>query len=127
MTDDELVEGILEYREYQVSANGETGSIAIALGDPGADTLPAKIARMAGAHAHGMVSILGLTGAPRFPAVWVQTVSQFGLTVADSDQNLTDELRPVVARCLAVFIADVAPKLAWLRFKSEERGDRPLN
>lgn len=127
MSDDELAEGILEYREYQVSANGETGNVAIALGDPGADTLAARIAKGAGAQVYGLVSILGLSGAPRFPAVWVQSVSQFGLTVADADQALTDELWPVVVRCLSAFIVDVAPMLAWLRFKSEERRDRALN
>ena len=56
----DLPEGVVAYREYGVSLDGESGSVAITLGQPGADTMPDKFARHVGACAYGLVSIVGL-------------------------------------------------------------------
>jgi hypothetical protein len=129
--DDDLPDGALAYREYEVTTpSGESGSLALTLGDADADFMPARFAKHAGARAFGLVSILGFSDAPRYPVIWLQMESQIGVTVADGDDDLSPELRQIIARYLAVFfndIAPVAPELAALELQSDGRGGRSLN
>jgi hypothetical protein len=67
MSNDDLPEGALAYRECEVADDGHVGSMAFTLGQPDADTTAAQFAKQAGAHAYGLISILGLPDAPRFP------------------------------------------------------------
>ena len=131
MNDDDLPDGVLAYREYEIAApDGRTGSIGFTLGRADADSPAADFARQAQARAHGLVSILDYPGAPRHPAIWLQTEAQLGISVADEDEELSDDLRQIVARYLAVFfndIAAIAPELAAIPLKSDGRGDRALN
>src|SRR4051812_45259176 len=65
--DNNLPVGTLKCREYEVSLNGASGSLALTLGRPDADTMPGKYARYVRAHAYGMISIFGLPGHPVAP------------------------------------------------------------
>jgi hypothetical protein len=127
----DLPEGAVTYREYELVAdNGDVGSIAFTLGDFDADTMACRAAREAGARAYGLVSILGLGRAPRWPVIWMQTDTQLGITVAEEDRDLTEALRLIVARCIGVFFQDIAPlapELAVLRLGSDVPGDRSVN
>jgi len=131
MSDDDLPDGVLAYREYEIAApDGGTASIAFTLGRADADTGTADFARQAEARAHGLVSVLHYPGAPRHPAIWLQTEAGLGISVADEDGDLSDDLRQIVARCLAMFfndIAAIAPELAAIPLKADGRGDRALN
>jgi hypothetical protein len=125
MNDNDLPEGTLEYREYEVSLNGESGSIALTLGKPDADTMLGQFARYVRAHAYGMVSILGLSGVPGRPAVWILSGTKVGVTMGDGEQAMSDDLRALVAQNLALFFTEIGPELARLRFQWEGRGDSP--
>src|SRR4051812_9391921 len=130
MSADDLPEGALAYREYEVNSDGHSGSMAFTLGQPDADTMASRFAKHVGAYPYGLISILGLPGAPRFPVIWVQTAEQLGVTVADEDLELTDRLKQLIARHITVFfndVATIAPELAAIRLKAEGRGDRSLN
>jgi hypothetical protein len=118
------------YREYEMTSEHGNGSIAFTLGDLNADTMPARFAKHVGAEAFGLVSILGFPEAPVRPVIWVLVNQKLGITVADEDRDLTDALKLIVARYIAVFfndIADIAPELATIRLRTDGRGDRSLN
>jgi len=128
--DDDLPRGTVAYREYEATIHGATGSLAFTLGDPDADTMPARFAKYAGAHAFGLISLLGFPNAPRRAVIWLQTAEQLGVTVSDEDEQLSDDLKQLIARQIAVFfqdIAPIAPELAVIRLKADRRGDRSLN
>jgi hypothetical protein len=123
----DLPEGVVAYREYRVSLDGESGSVAITLGKPDADTMPGKFARHVGACAYGLVSIVGLEGAPRLPAVWVLSDTKVGLVVQGEDHALGDKLKSLIARYIGVFFADIEPELTALRINIDTRPGRTLN
>jgi hypothetical protein len=123
----DLPEGVVAYREYRVSLNGESGSVAITLGQPDADTMPRKFARHVGACAYGLVSIVGLEAAPRLPTVWVLTDTKIGLVVQGEDRELSEKFKSLMARYIGVFFADIAPKLNALRIDLDMRPGRTLN
>jgi hypothetical protein len=130
MADDDLPEGTVAYREYAATIHGASGSLAFTLGDPTVDTMPARFAKHAGARAYGLISILGFPQAPQFPVIWVQTDEMLGITVADRDGQLTDDLKQLIVRQFVVFfngIAPIAPELSAVRLKADGRGDRSLN
>src|SRR5689334_9480864 len=89
----ELPDGALAYREYEVTSEHGTGSIAFTLGENDVDTMPARFAKHAGAKAYGLVSILGFPEAPIHPVIWVQTDTHLGVTVADEDRDLSEVLK----------------------------------
>ena len=123
----DLPEGVVAYREYRVSLDGQSGSVAITLGEPDADTMPGKFARHVGACAYGLVSIVGLEAAPRLPAVWVLSDAKVGLVVQGEDQGLSDILKSLIARHIGVFFADIEPELTALRVNLDMRPGRTLN
>jgi hypothetical protein len=96
-------------REYRtLLADGTVADIALTLSDLNDETISDRFARAQNAVAYGVVSILGVEGAPQYPAIWLQLADQIAITVADEDPDLTPELKEVVARYLAVFFADIA-------------------
>jgi len=123
----DLPEGVVAYREYGVSLNGQSGSGAITLGQPDAETMPGKFARHVGACAYGLVSIVGLEDAPRPPAVWVLSDTKIGLVVQGEDQELSDILKSLIARHIGVFFADIEPELTALRVNLDVWPGRTLN
>ena len=123
----DLPEGVAAYREYVVSLSGQSGSVAITLGQSDADTMPCKFARHVGACAYGLVSIVGLEAAPRLPAVWVLSDTKVGLVVQGDDHALGDKLKNLIARYIGVFFADIEPELTALRVNLDMRPSRTLN
>ena len=125
MSNDDLPDGVLAYREYEIAApGGGTASIAFTLGRADADTAAADFARNAEARAHGLVSVLYYPGAPQHPAIWLQTEAGLGISVADEDGDLSDDLRQVVARCLAMFFNDIAA-IGCIRASKTSRASAP--
>jgi hypothetical protein len=59
--------------------------------------------------AFGLVSLADVPGAPRCPFVWIRGETQFGVTVAEEDGDLSDEFRGLIARYICMFLAEIAP------------------
>jgi len=112
----DIPEGAVACREYKVTFDGESGSMAITLGQPDADTMPSRFARHMGAHAYGLVSIIGLEAAPRHSIVWILLDNKVGLTVTGEDE-LTEDLKRLIARHIGKFFADIEPEVTALNFK----------
>ena len=131
MADNHLPAGVVAYREYEVPlAQGGTASMAFTLVRRDAESFASDVARSLQAGAYGFVSILDYPGAPRHPVVWLQLPTQLALMVADGDDDLSQDLKQIIARRLLQFISDIAPiapDLAALHFESEGRSDRSLN
>jgi hypothetical protein len=119
--DNDFPDGAIAYREYEVPMpDGTTASLAFTLGDITIDSVPANFAREHGALAYGLVSVIDVPEAPQFPLVWTQNQTQLALAVADEDNDLSDSLKQVIARYIAIFFADIAPiapQLAALQLK----------
>lgn len=110
MSNDNRQPDALAYGEYEVPLpGGGTASVAFTLGRAEAGTVAAAYARKANARAHGLVSLVGYPRAPRYPAIWIQSGRDLGITVADADRGFTDELNRMIAPYLAAFLSDVAP------------------
>ncbi|HEY6980599.1 hypothetical protein [Reyranella sp.] len=120
----DLPDGAIAYREYEVPMpDGTTANLAFTLGDMTADSIPAEFARRQGALAYGLVSVIDVPGAPRHALIWLQGRTPLALTVADEDSDLGEPLQQAIARCMAVFFADiapVAPQIAALQLKLPE-------
>ena len=131
MDDNHLPAGAVAYREYEVPlAQGGTASLAFTLAGQDANSVVFDVARSLQAVAYGFVSILDYPGAPRHPVVWLQLPTQLALMVADGDEDLSQDLKQIIARRLMQFISDIAPiapQLAALHFKSVGSSDRSLN
>ena len=123
----DLPSGAVAYREYRVSLDGQSGSLAITLGQPDADTMPGQFARHMRAHAYGLVSIVGLEAAPRLPIVWLLSDTKLGLTVMGDDGELCYKLKRLVTRYIGLFFADIEPELNALRLQLDVRPGRTLN
>ncbi|WP_428673787.1 hypothetical protein [Reyranella sp.] len=112
----DIREGAILHRKYDFSFGGKSGTLAISLGQPEADNMPGRFARQMGAHAYGLVSIIGLEAAPRFPVVWVLFDNKVGLTVTGDDE-LTVDLKRLIARHVGKFFADIEPEIGALGLK----------
>jgi hypothetical protein len=104
--------GAVAYQKYQVTMpDRSVARIAITLGDMEADTNPAALAREEEATCHGLIVIRGLSDAPLFPMVWMRREGEaqvrLGMSVADENCVLSEDLKPVIAYLLAKFLADV--------------------
>ncbi|WP_428672005.1 hypothetical protein [Reyranella sp.] len=113
----DIPEGAVAYREYKVTFGGESGSITITLGQPDADTMPGRFARHMRAHAYGVISIVGLDAAPRFPIVWIMVDTKVALTMMGEGAELSGDLKRFVARYIGRFFADIEPEVTALRRK----------
>ena len=131
MNDNGLPAGAVAYREYEVPlAEGGNASMAFMLAHKDADSIASDLARAVHARAYGFVLIRDYPAAPRYPVVWLQLPTQLTLTVADGDDDLSEDLKQIIARHLMQFIRDIAPiapELAALHFENESSSDRPLN
>jgi hypothetical protein len=114
-------DGIIAVREYEVMLpDGTIASISFTLGDLQQDSIPAEFARSNGALAYGLVSVEGVEGAPDFPMLWTRAENGLNITASDDDGELSDELRKIIARAIAVFFRDlgqIAPELARIKIK----------
>jgi len=122
----DLPEGAILHRKYDFSFDGKAGTLAISLGQPEADTTPGRFARHMGAHAYGLVSIIGLEAAPRHPIVWILLDNKVGLTVTGDDQ-LTDDLKRLIARHIGKFFADIEPEVTALNLKLTQGPESTLH
>jgi hypothetical protein len=131
MEDYGLPDGAVAYREYEVPlAEGGNASMGFTLARRDADSIASDLARALHARAYGFVSILDYPAAPRHPVVWLQLPTQLALTVADGDEDLSEDLKQIIARYLIQFIRDIAPiapELAALHFENPGSSDRSLN
>jgi len=102
--------GAAVYREYGVMLDsGATGIIAVTLGDIDLDSPTAFLARRCSAPAFGLISLADVPGAPQCPFVWIQDETQLGVTIAEQDGDLSDELRGIIAHYICVFLAEIGP------------------
>jgi hypothetical protein len=112
LPDNALPDGAIAYREYEVPMpDGSTASFAFTLGDMTADSVPAEFARRHGVVAYGLVSVVDVPDAPQFPLVWTQDRSQVALAVAEEDEDISEDLKERIARCMALFFTDIASEL----------------
>ena len=96
-------------REYEVSlANGIKGKLGFALGDLALDNAFTRHARSLKASGFGVISFVGLPGAPERPMMWTQTPTDTVMTVADGDRTPNGELQHLIARYLATYFSDIA-------------------
>ena len=110
MNNSDFPGGATVYRKYEVLLNsGATGSIAFTLGDMDRESPGTLLARRAGALAFGLISLADVPGAPRYPFVWTHDAMQFGVTVAEDDADLSDELRGIIVRYICMFLDEIAP------------------
>jgi len=131
MDDNDPLPGTVAYREYHVPlADGGIAMMAFTLAHRGADSIAGDLASTLGARAYGFISILDYPTAPRHPVVWLQLPTQLALTVADDDEDLSEDLKQIISRYLIQFISDIAPtapELASLHFNNDGNADRSLN
>jgi len=123
--------GAVAYREYEVPlADGGNASMAFMLAHQDADSIASDLARAVHARAYGFVFIRDYPGGPRYPVVWLQMPTQLALTVANGDEDLSEDLKQIIVRHLIQFfrdIAPIAPELAALHFENEGSSDRSLD
>jgi hypothetical protein len=106
---DNVPEGTLAYREYELQAPGGTlASAAFTLSDLSVDNVASEFAKRIDAVAFGLISVMGWPGGPRMPIVWVQLRTRVGLCPMDFDDLIPGDLRPVLARLIAIFFRDIA-------------------
>jgi hypothetical protein len=123
MDDSHLAAGVVAYREYEVAlAQGGTASMTFTLASRNAESVVSDVARSLQAGAYGFVSILDYPGAPRHPVIWLQLPTQFALMVADGDEDLSPDLKQIIARRLMKFISDIAPIAPELAALHQELG-----
>jgi NADPH-dependent curcumin reductase CurA len=102
-----LPHGSLVHREYRVTVRDHAGAVAFTLGDIGANTAGARLAQFAEARLYGLIAILGVPGAPRYPVIWVFRSGQIGLAIAEEDRELSEDLKQIIADKIDVFFADI--------------------
>ena len=90
-------------------ANGIKGKLGFALGDLALDNAFTRHARSLHATGFGVISFVGLPGAPERPMMWTQTPTDTVMTVADGDRKPNGELQHLIARYLATYFSDIAP------------------
>ena len=106
---DNVPEGTLAYREYELQAPGGTlASAAFTLSDLSVDNVASEFAKRIDAVAFGLISVMGWPGGPRMPIVWVQLSTRVGLCPMDFDDVIPSDLQPVLARLIAIFFCDIA-------------------
>ena len=89
-------------------ANGIKGKLGFALGDLALDNAFTRHARSLHATGFGVISFVGLPGAPERPMMWTQTPTDTVMTVADGDRKPNGELQHLIARYLATYFSDIA-------------------
>jgi len=106
---DDVPEGTLAYREYDLQApDGTLASAAFTLSDLSVDNVASEFARRIDAVAFGLISVMGCPGGPRMPIVWVQLSTRVGLCPVDFDDVIPSDLQSVLARFIAIFFRDIA-------------------
>jgi hypothetical protein len=110
ITNQDFPSEALAYREYALAvSDGSTITMAITLGDPEADTMPGRFAREHQALAYGLVSVLDMPGAPKFPIVWMVSSDQLILAKSTDDADIPAELQELIGLYLGLFFVQTAP------------------
>lgn len=117
--------GTLACREYSHALPaGRRVSIIITLLRDDTELPSARLARLLKARAHGRISVLNYPNGPKRPLVWFQTEDQLGLCLAQGDEGMAPELRPIVAWYLSTFFLDIAaidPELSRFDFETKNK------
>jgi hypothetical protein len=113
---------VLAVREYGVvMPAGAIAKLSFAMCDPrDEDSSPVRFARLQGAHACGLITIMGVQGAPATPILWIAVNDQIAVTVGDSEPDLTPALRDLIQRHMEEYfrdIADLVPELVGFGLK----------
>jgi hypothetical protein len=118
----ELPKGVLAYREYAVELpDGTRAGIALTLDDIHDANSIARNLQRRGAREYGTVYLADIPGAPKHSLLWMLVDHVVALTAHDEDE-LTDDVKRLVARHLTDFFAELVPTMPWLAEELASQG-----